>query len=54
MFAYYLGRFETGFVRRLRLLPAVGIAFQGIALVLDKLDRAEEWTWMDTVVARKP
>ena len=54
MFAYYIGRFDIGLVRRLRLLPAVGIAFQGIASVLDKLDRAEEWTWMYTVVARKP
>jgi len=54
MFAYYLGRFDTGLVRRLRLLPAIGITFQGMALFLDKLDRAEEWTWMYTVVARKP
>jgi len=54
LFAYYIGRFDTGSLRRLRLLPALGIAFQGMAFVLDKLDRAEEWTWMYTVVARKP
>ena len=54
MFAYYLGRFDSGMLRRLRILPAVGVTFQGMAFVLDKLDRAEEWTWMYTVVARKP
>jgi hypothetical protein len=54
LFAYYLERFETGLFRRLRVVRALGIALQGLAFVLDKLDRAEEWTWMYTVVARKP
>jgi hypothetical protein len=54
LFCYYLGRFENRWLRHLRLLPAVGITLQGLAFLMDKLDRAEEWTWMYTVVARKP
>ena len=54
LFCYYLGRFENRWLWHLRLLPAVGITLQGLAFLMDKLDRAEEWTWMYTVVARKP
>jgi SAM-dependent methyltransferase len=53
MFAYYLERFDVGIMRYTRIVPALGVIFQEIASVLDKWDRAEEWTWMYTAVGRK-
>jgi hypothetical protein len=35
------------------IIPLLGIVTQGFAYLLDKLDRAEEWTWMHMVVAKK-
>ena len=55
LFVYYLGRADTfAPVRWLRLVTLAGLVVQGVAFVLDKLDRAEDWTWMYLVVARKP
>ena len=53
MSCYYIERFNRGLLRRARILPALGICLQWIAGLLQKLDSAEEWTWMYTVVARK-
>lgn len=54
MFVYYLHRFNRGPLRWLRIIDGVGLAIQGIAGILDRIDRAEQWTWMYSVVARKP
>ena len=53
LFVYYLYRFHRPPIARLRLVPALGMAVQGAAYVLDRLDRATEWSWMYLVVARK-
>lgn len=54
LFVYYLYRFNTGFLRWSRLVEVMGLATQGIAYSLEKIDRAEQWTWMYIVVAKKP
>jgi SAM-dependent methyltransferase len=53
MFCYYLERFESRWLRRLRIFRAIGVAFQALACRLDKADKAEPWTWMYSVVAVK-
>lgn len=53
MFVYYLHRFNWGPLRWLRIIDGAGLAIQGMAYLLDRLDRAEQWTWMYLVVARK-
>jgi hypothetical protein len=32
----------------------MGLVVQRISYLLDKIDKAEQWTWMYMVVARKP
>lgn len=51
---YYLFRFNRGPLRYIPVIPLLGLLIQGIAYLLDKLDKAEEWTWMYMIVARKP
>jgi SAM-dependent methyltransferase len=53
MFSYYIGRFNRGPMRYMPIIPLLGIVTQVFAYLLDKLDRAEEWTWMHMVVAKK-
>lgn len=53
MFSYYVGRFNRGPLRYVPIIPALGLSFQGLAFLLGKVDAAEQWTWMYTVVARK-
>ena len=53
MLCYYIERFHRGPLRFLPIIPALGLVFQGTAFLLGKIDKAEEWTWMYTVVARK-
>jgi SAM-dependent methyltransferase len=54
LFCYYLERFMRGPLRRIPIIPAFGVLLQGIAMLLDRIDRAERWTWMYSIVARKP
>lgn len=51
---YYLYRFNRGPLRWFRVIDVVGLAIQGVSYVLDRLDRAEAWTSLYMVVARKP
>jgi SAM-dependent methyltransferase len=53
MLVYNLYRFNRGPLRWLGIVPALGLAVQGIACVLDRIDRSEQWTWMYMVVARR-
>lgn len=53
MFVYYLQRFKHGPLRWFRIVDALGLAIQGIAYSADKIGRAESWTWMYLVTARK-
>lgn len=54
LFNYYLARFDRRVVRRLRLLVPMYLAVQAVAAALDRLDRAEQWTWAYMAVARRP
>ncbi|MFN0315995.1 MAG: class I SAM-dependent methyltransferase [Burkholderiales bacterium] len=53
MFCYYIERFHRGPLRLFPVVPAIGVLVQWIAYGLWKLDHAEDWTWMYSVVARK-
>lgn len=52
LFVYNLYRFNRGPLRA--IVPAIGLAIQGAAYGLDKIDKSEQWTWMYLVKARKP
>ncbi len=54
LLVYNLHRLNRGPLRWFRVVDVVGLLIQGIAFLLDKLDRSERWTWMYLVVARKP
>jgi SAM-dependent methyltransferase len=53
LLVYKLQRFNRGPLRWARLMDGFGLVLQGGAYVLDRVDRAEQWTWMYMVVARK-
>jgi len=54
LFVYYIYRFNRGPLRWLHIIDFVGLLIQGLAYGLDKIDRAEQWTWMYMVVVQKP
>ncbi|MFQ5843761.1 MAG: class I SAM-dependent methyltransferase, partial [Planctomycetota bacterium] len=54
LLVYNLYRLNRGPLRWLGIVPALGLWVQGVAYVLDRLDRTERWTWMYHVVARRP
>jgi hypothetical protein len=54
LLVYNLYRFHRGPLRWLPVIPAVGLLLQGASYLLDRVDRAERWTWMYMFVARKP
>ena len=53
LFVYNLHRFNYGPLRWLRIIDALGLMVQGMAYLLDRFDRTEQWTWAYMVVARK-
>jgi len=53
MACYYMERFHRGLLHYVPVIPALGLLFQGFAFFLGKIDKAEQWTWMYSVVARK-
>lgn len=53
MACYYIERFMVGPLRRIPVIPAVGLCLQGVAYVFQGVDPAPQWTWMYTVVARR-
>lgn len=54
LLVYNLYRFNRGPLRWFRIMDAIGMLIQFVAYGLDRIDRAEQWTWMYLVVARKP
>ena len=54
LFVYNIYRFNRKPLRFIPIIPAMGLAIQGISYLLDKIDKSEQWTWMYIVVARKP
>lgn len=53
LFVYNIYRFNRGPLKFIPIIPALGLAIQGISYLLDKFDKTEQWTWMYMVVARK-
>ena len=53
LFVYNIYRFNRGPLKYVPIIPAVGLAIQGISYLLDRIDKTEQWTWMYMVVARK-
>lgn len=53
LFVYNLYRLNRGPLRYFKIIDAVGLLIQGVAYLLDRLDKTEAWTWMYMVVARK-
>lgn len=54
LFVYNLYRLNIGPLRWFRIIGVIGLLVQGIAYLLNKLDKSEDYTWMYMVVARKP
>jgi SAM-dependent methyltransferase len=54
MLSYYVDRLNKGFIRRLHVIDALTILIQGTALLLERADRPDRWTWLYLVVARRP
>jgi len=52
-FVYYLYRLNRGILKWLRIIVILGLIIQGIVYILDKMDKAEKWTWMYMVVVKK-
>jgi ubiquinone/menaquinone biosynthesis C-methylase UbiE len=53
LLAYNIQRFNKGWVRRTHVVDVPMVGIQAVAYVMDRLDKAEEWTWMYLVAARK-
>lgn len=53
LFVYYLHRFNRGPLRWFKIITIIGLCIQGIVYMLDKVDKAEDWTWMYIVAAKK-
>lgn len=51
---YYLYRFHRGPLRFLPLIPLLGFLMQLAAYGLNRLDKAERWTWAYLAIVRKP
>jgi len=50
---YNLYRLNRGPFRWLRIIALLGLAIQAVALLLDRFDKTQQWTWMYLVLARK-
>ena len=54
LLCYNLYRLRRGPLRWLGIVDALGLVLQGLAYVLDRFDKTEQWTWSYLIVARKP
>jgi SAM-dependent methyltransferase len=54
LLVYNLYRYHRGPLRVLPVIPLIGLGVQGVSYLLDRIDRAERWTWMYMFVVRKP
>ena len=53
LFVYYIHRFNRGPLRWFKIITITGLLIQGLVFLLDKLDKAEDWTWMYIIAAKK-
>jgi len=53
LLVYNLYRINRGPLRWFRIVDAVGLILQGMAYLLDRFDKTEQWTWAYLIVVRK-
>lgn len=53
LFVYNIYRFNRGPLKYFPVIPILGLVIQGVSYLFDKIDKADQWTWMYMVVARK-
>lgn len=53
LLVYNLYRANVGPLRWLKLVELTGLAVQIAAFLLDRIDKTEQWTWMNVIVVRK-
>lgn len=53
MLAYNVSRFNKGLIRHTHLLDMLILMIQGLAYIMEKLDKPEQWTWGYMVLAGK-
>lgn len=53
LLAYNINRFNRGWLRRSHVIDLSMLGVQGVAYVLERLDKSEQWTWMYLVAAKK-
>lgn len=53
MLVHYIYRFNRGPLRWFGIVPALGLILQILFFGLDRLDKADQWTWMYMLAARK-
>jgi SAM-dependent methyltransferase len=53
LFVYYLYRFNRAPLKWIGIIPALGLVIQAVAFLLDRIDKADTWTWMYMIVAQK-
>lgn len=53
LFVYNLYRLNKGIIARTFIIDLIGIFIQIFSYILDKIDKSEQWTWMNIIVVRK-
>jgi SAM-dependent methyltransferase len=53
LLVYNLHRLNRGPLRWLRVIDLLGLLVQGVAWILDRVDRTKRWSWMHVIVARR-
>ena len=53
LLVYNMYRFNRGPLRWFHITDGIGLLLQGMAYILDRFDRTEQWTWMYLIAARK-
>jgi SAM-dependent methyltransferase len=53
LLVYNIYRFNIGPFRWFFIIDFIALIFQGIAFLLDTIDRTEQWTWMYLIVGQK-
>lgn len=54
LLVYNLYRVNRGPLRWFRIVDLLGLVIQLLVFLLDRLDKTEQWTWMNVIVVRKP
>lgn len=53
LFVYNMYRLQPAQLKWLPIIPMAGLIIQGVSYLMDRLDKAERWSWMHMIVVRK-